>query len=386
MSARPDRREATTGGWGGLARRPAVAVVMTLLLAACASDKPKPAALQDLTPRIAGRQAWQLQLEPVSFDMVPVVRDGKVVVAGDTGIVTAVDVLSGRPAWEVRLGTRLSAGVGSDGRYSAVVTRDNELVALEEGRVAWRTRLPARTVTPPLVAGERIFVMSVNRVVHAFDAAGGQRLWTFDRPGDSLTLGQPGVLSAFKNTLLVGQGPRLTGLDPLRGTVRWEVPLATPRGTNEVERLADLVGPATRVGNLVCARAFQASVACADADRGTLAWTRNTGGWQPPGGDDQVVVGADASDRLTAWKLLSGELVWTSELLLNRRLAGVAVAGRVAVAGDSEGYVHFLDKLTGEPLLRLPTDGSAVAAVPALAGTTLIVVTRKGGVYAFRPE
>lgn len=365
---------------------PLVALALAGVLAGCASDKPKPASLQDLTPKIAGRQAWQMQIEPASFPLVPLVREGKVFLASDSGAVQAVDIITGRTAWEARVGAKLAAGVGTDGRYAAVVTQDNELVVLDQGKVAWRARLPARTMTPPLVAGERIFVMTVNRVVHAFDAAAGHRLWTFERPGDSLTLGQPGVLAAFKDTLLTGQGPRLTGLDPRRGTVRWEVPLATPRGTNEVERLADLVGPAVRVGNLVCARAFQASVGCADADRGTLAWTRNIGGWQPAGGDDQVVVAADGSDRLTGWKLLSGELLWTTELLLNRQLSGVAVAGKVAVVGDSQGFVHFLDKTSGEPLLRLPTDGSAITGVPVLAGTTLIVVTRKGGVFAFRPE
>ena len=61
------------------------------------------------------------------------------------------------------------------------------------------------------------------------------------RPGDPLTLAQGGVIAAFKDTLLVGQGPRLAGLDPNDGDVRWEVAVGTPRGTNEVERLADLV-------------------------------------------------------------------------------------------------------------------------------------------------
>ena len=233
---------------------------------------------------------------------------------------------------------------------------------------------------------DRVFVMTVNRAVHAFDAEGGQRLWIFERPGDALTLGQPGVLAAFRDTLLAGQGPRLTGLDPLRGTVRWEAALANPRGANEVERLADLVGPVVRVGNLVCTRSFQAGVGCADADRGAPVWTRNLGGWQPVGGDDQVLVAGDASDRVSAWRLLNGESLWSSERLLHRQLSGVAVSGRVAVAGDAQGLVHFLDKLTGEPLLRLPTDGTAVVGAPALAGTTLVVVTRAGGVFGFRPD
>jgi outer membrane protein assembly factor BamB len=141
-----------------------------------------------------------------------------------------------------------------------------------------------------------------------------------------------------------------------------------------------------RVGNLVCTRSFQAGVGCADADRGAPVWTRNLGGWQPVGGDDQVLVAGDASDRVSAWRLLNGESLWSSERLLHRQLSGVAVSGRVAVAGDAQGLVHFLDKLTGEPLLRLPTDGTAVVGAPALAGTTLVVVTRAGGVFGFRPD
>lgn len=376
-----------TGRWVRVAAsRVGALAAVAVLAVGCAGDRPKPAQLEEFTPKIAGRQVWRAQTDRVSYALAPAVREGRVFVAGDSGVVRALDALSGVVAWEANLGTRIAAGVGSDGRRAAVVTRDNELVVLDEGKVRWRARLPARVVTSPLVAGERVFVMMVNRVVHAFDADGGQRLWTFDKPSDALTLGQGSVLAAFRDTLLVGQGPRLTGLDPRRGTVRWEAALANPRGANEVERLADLVGPAVRVGNLVCARAFQAGVGCADADRGTTVWTRNLGGWQPVGGDDQVLVAADASDRISAWKLLDGGSLWSSERLLHRQLGGVTVAGRVAVVGDAQGLVHFLDKRTGEPLLRLPTDGSAVVGAPALAGTTLVVVTRAGGVFGFRPE
>ena len=364
----------------------AVAAAVLLGLAGCATDRPKPAPLQEFKPALAAREAWRHDLGSLAFPMQAQLRDGMLVVASEDGTVRALDVLSGRVAWEARVGARLSAGVGSDGRWSAVVTRDNELITLLEGRIVWRTRLAARTVTPPLVAGERVFVMPVNRVVQAFDAADGKRLWNLDRPGDALTLGLPGVLAAFKNTLLVGQGPRLAGVDPSRGTIRWEVPLSSPRGANEVERLGDLVGPAARVGNLVCARSFQQGVACADADRGVIQWSRNLGGWQAVGADDQVVVAADASDRVSGWRTLTGESIWTSDRFLHRQLSGVAVSGRVAILGDAQGQVHFLDKLNGQPMLRMPTDGSPIAGSPLLAGTTVIVFTRRGGVFAFRPE
>ena len=241
-------------------------------------------------------------------------------------------------------------------------------------------------MTPPLVAGERVFVKTVDRTVHAFDALDGRKLWTFQRPGDALTLGQAGVLTSFKDTLVVGHGPRLLGVDPVRGTLRWEVPIASPRGTNEVERLADLVGPALRVGNQVCARAFQAAVGCVDGDRGTLQWSRNVGGVQAVGGGAVVVAGADASDRITAWRQASGEMAWTNEKFLHRGLSGAASIGKAVVFGDAEGQIHFLDQDTGEAVLRLPTDGSAVVGAPVVSGNTLVVVTRSGGVFAFKPE
>jgi hypothetical protein len=56
------------------------------------------------------------------------------------------------------------------------------------------------------------------------------------------------------------------------------------------------------------------------------------------------------------------------------------------VFGDSEGWVHFLARDSGEPQLRLPTDGSAVVAGPVRVDTTVVVVTALGGMYAFRPE
>lgn len=357
-----------------------------LVLVACSSDKPKPTPLEAITPQIAGRLVWNARIDGAAPGLTVAVREGEFTVAAADGSVLALQADSGREMWRGSAGARLNAGVGSDGRFAAVVTRDNEVVVLERGALRWRARLSARVATPPLVAGERVFVMGVDRVVSAFDALDGRLLWTLQRPGEALTLAQPGVLAAFKDTLLVGQGQRLTAVDPLRGSVRWEVPLANPRGTNEVERLADLIGPLLRVGDVVCARSFQSAVGCADAQRGTLLWSKNVGGVQAVGGDGELLVGADASDRVTAWRAANGDLAWHNEALRYRGLSGPLVLGRTVIFGDAEGQVHFLDRSDGKTLLRLPTDGSPVVGVPVRSGNTILVVTRNGGLFAFRPE
>ena len=362
-----------------------LALGAALALVACGSDKPKPAALESYTPTLQQRVAWQARVDSVRFPMSMTVRDGRVHVAGTDGTVVALRLDTGAEVWRASAGSALSAGVGSDGRHTSVVTTGNEVVTFDGAREVWRQRVAARVLTAPFVAGERVFVMSVDRVVHAFDAQDGRRLWTLQRPGDALTLAQAGVLTAFRNLLVVGQGPRLTAVDPLRGTVQWEVPLASPRGTNEVERLADLIGPAVRVGDRICARAFQSSAGCADASRGTLLWSRGSGGAQALGADAERVVGADASDRITAWRAANGDVLWSNEKLLNRGLSGAVMNGGAVVFGDGEGYVHFLSAASGDTLQRLPTDGSPVTGTPVLADGTMVVVTRNGGIYAFKP-
>jgi outer membrane assembly lipoprotein YfgL len=358
-----------------------------LALAGCAAERPDPKPLETFEPKVSGRQVWLSQLGPLHFPLVPAARDGVFYLAQSDGIVRALRADDGREIWRADAGGELAAGVGSDGRFTGVVTRANEVVSFDaQGAPLWRKRVPAAVVTPPFVAGERIFVVTVDRVVHAFDAQDGRRLWVYQKAGDPLTLAHPGVLVAYRNTLLSGQGPRLAALEPVRGTLNWDVAMASPRGTNEVERLADLVGPPVRSGSRYCARAFQSAVACVDADRGTLLWSRNAGGTRVLAGDAERIVGADASDRITAWRAENGDVLWSHERFMHRGLSGMVAAGPLVVFGDADGYVHFLAASTGETQLRLVTDGSPVVGTPVVSGTTVLVTTRDGGVFAYRPN
>jgi outer membrane protein assembly factor BamB len=360
----------------------AAAVVATV--AACASgDKPAPTPLETIAAPIAGAQAWSTRLGRPVRDLGIAVAGKLVVLASQDGTVLALDAASGREQWRAAVGQDLSAGVGSDGRFAAVVTQGNELVVLEAGRTVWRERINSRVATAPLVAGERVFVQGLDRVVQAFDAQDGRPLWQQQRPGDALSLAHGGVLMPFKDTLLTGFGAKLAGLDPLTGEARFEVAVASPRGTNEVERLADLVAPAARAGDVVCARAFQAAVSCINAERGSLAWTRPVGGTRGLAVDEQVLVGADATDRITAWQRANGDVAWSSERLRHRALCAPAILGQSVVFGDADGYLHFLSLAKGDLQLRLPTDGSAVVAL-VRAGDTLVAATSAGGVFGVR--
>lgn len=374
-------------------RRVAVAAVASLsvLLASCGllfpdKNKPEPKELVQVKPTIAGRVMWTASTADVEFPLSVAVNGSTFAVGASDGSVIAFDAAKGREVWRANAKSALSAGVGSDGKFAAVVTREGQIVVFEAGRELWRQPAGARVITTPLVAGERVFVVGLDRSVTAFDALNGAKLWSVQRPGDALTLAQAGVAMAFKNTLLVSQGSRLAALDPANGAVIWDVALATPRGSNEIERLSDLVGPAVRVGNVVCVRAYQASVSCVNAETGQLLWTKTFGGRGGLAADEHYVYAADAADRITAWKADTGEVAWTTDAYLHRQLTTPFSLGPVLVFGDFEGQLHFLSADHGVAQLILPTDGAPMAAAPVVSGTTVLIVTRDGGLFALRPE
>jgi outer membrane protein assembly factor BamB len=370
-----------------------VASIFIVLLSGCAvlssftsPSKPQPAALLPVTGAVPAKQAWSNRIAAINFPLELQVAGNTVYVSGADGSIAAIDARTGADLWRANAGAASATGVGSDGKTSAVVTQANDVVAFLEGREAWRQKLGAQAFTAPLVAGSRVFVLSADRSVTAFDGATGRKLWSQQRPNEPLVLRQSGVLLAVGDTLVVGFSGRLTGLNPSSGVIRWEVPIASPRGVNDIERLVDLVGGVSRDGDVVCARAFQASVGCVNAARGNLVWSKPANGAQGLHGDDKRVFGTESDGVVQAWRRTDGERAWTTDVLRYRNLSAPLVLGRSVAVGDFAGVIHLLSREDGSLLDRLTTDGSAITAAPVLVGNTLVVVTRNGGIFGFVPE
>jgi outer membrane assembly lipoprotein YfgL len=364
------------------------ALFASAVLSACSSgpEKMQPAVLQPAATRVSAQLMWNTQVGASSASLAPLALQGRVYLAGGGGVVAAVDAATGRDLWRTNLATPLATGAGSDGQTTAVVTQGNQLVALVDGRESWRVQLSAASFTSPLVAGRRVFVLLADRSVSAFDADNGARLWTQSRPGEPLVLRQSGLLLAVGDTLVAGLSGRVVGLNPLNGTPRWDALVANSRGTNEVERLVDIVGPASRVGSSVCARSFNSAVGCVDAESGRLVWTKPSQGITGVDGDGDRVFGTEGDGRLVAWKRDKGDRVWEVDRLKYRELTAPLSLGKLLAVGDASGLVHLLSREDGSELARMNTDGSPILARPVLSGPALVVQTRNGNVYAWRSQ
>ena len=360
---------------------------LLLILSACASfDKPKPEPLEANPATMAVKEVWRVNVGEGAMPLELRMVGDMLWAASSRGDLSLIDATNGQVKVRSMVGKSLSAGVGADKEFVAVVSRDNQLIVWSGNKELWREKIPSLVVTAPFVAGARVFVLAADRTVYAFDAANGRKLWAQQRSGDSLLLAQASVLTAVGDTLLTAQGGRLLALNPLNGTLRWDVQVAAGRGINEVERLADLVSGVSRVGESLCLRAFQYAVTCIQTQTGRSAWNKSASGVTGIGGNSQSIVGTESDGKVIAWRRIDGEKLWTYEKLRLRSLTGPTLAGGAVVTGDGDGNVHWLSPTDGKLLNRIATDGSPILGSPLWVASTWVVMTQRGNVIGFRPQ
>ncbi|HJV85780.1 MAG TPA: outer membrane protein assembly factor BamB [Noviherbaspirillum sp.] len=368
------------------------------VLAGCASWNPfsskhapknPPAPLVEFKQSLAVRTAWSTSIGRAgAFVFTPAVTSDSVYAASADGGIARVDIDSGRERWRINAGAPLTAGVGSDGATIAVGAEKGVLMAFDsDGKLRWKTQASSEILSAPAVGQGLVVVRSVDNRIAAFDVDTGVRRWVAQRTSPPLTLrSAPGIVISGMTAYVALPGGRLAALALSNGGPRWEVAVGDPRGTTELERIADLSGSPVVTGRDVCAVAYQGRVACFDANTGATRWAKELSSDVGVGADDMYVYAADEGGVVTAFSRDTGSGAWRNNKLANRRLSTPVPVGRAVAVGDAQGYIHFLSRDDGALVARVNTDGSAVIAAVPLSTRAAIFQTQAGTLIALATE
>ncbi len=364
-----------------------ILVCLVVFFSACVStNKIKPENVIVENPLIAIKLIWKNSVGKIDFPLKVALVGEVAFLANSSGEVIALDSTTGENIWRTNLAEPLSAGVGADGRYVAVVNKENQLIVLDYGKPLWREKLNAVTITPPLVAGGRVFTVSSDYSINAFDVRDGSLIWSQKKTSESLVLGQAGLFFASSDRLMVGVGGRLLAMNPNTGGTVWDSALASSRGTNEVERLVDLLSGYSKSANQVCMRSYLTNISCVDVLQGKILWSKNAQGAVGLTGDNETLIGVEDNGQLIAFNRSNGDKLWFSDRLRNRVLSPPLLIGRSIVVGDDLGNLFFLSKNDATLLNKINLSGEKISFAPIVAGKTLLVVTGSGSVFGYYPQ
>ena len=378
--------------------RVTVAILLVFLTAGCqtvgnvydrwfgARPGPKPAPLVAIQATAQPRIAWRGDVGPAERNIFfPKVTGNIVYASGAAGQVVGFDTRSGNAVARINAGQRLSSGVGASGALIVVATGKGEVLAFESsGKLLWKVQLPGEVLAPPVIDGTLVVARVGDGRIYGLDTADGKRRWVYQRSTPSLSLRNHSGVVLERGAIFAGfPGGRLVALAAATGNVGWDSVVALPRGTTELERVADVMGPPVVDGDRVCAVAYQGRVTCFDTQSGTTIWARDMSSIAGMDADHRGVYVTDDKNAVVALDKSTGASLWKQDKLFGRGVSAPLAFGRFVVVCDFEGYLHFLSREDGSFAARIATDGSAIAAPPiALDANTLLVQTRNGGVFA----
>ena len=347
----------------------------------------KPAALVDFKPAAVVRVLWQGGVGSAGDSVFfPAATGDSVYAAAADGQLARFDAASGKQVWRVETGRKLSGGVGAGANLVLAGTSKGEVLAFDgNGKALWKAQLSSEVLSAPQAAEGLVVARTGDGRIFGLDAADGKRRWVYQGSVPALSLRSHAGVVVSRAAVFAGfAGGKLVALNLSNGSVGWEAAVAQPRGTTELERIADITSLPVLDERQVCAVAYQGRVACFELKNGNLIWARDLSSSAGLAMDQRSIVVTDDRGTVQALDKGTGATLWKQEKLAARRATAPLQQGEHLAVADLQGYVHILSREDGAFVARIATDGSAVRAQPLALNGGFLVQTVNGGLYALR--
>jgi outer membrane protein assembly factor BamB len=381
----------------GLARHArsilSIGFASVLLAAAGCSDKDPdpPVKLGPITAKLDVKGLWSAGLgggaQRLRLALRPVIVDEKVYAASHAGEVVALSQSNGRRLWSVKTKLPLSAGPEVSGDSLIVGSSDGDILALDaaNGKERWRKTIASEVLAQPLIVNDIVVVRTVNGHLEGLSLQDGSTKWTVDEQVPRLTLRGTAPPILAKDRIVAGfDNGRVIAIDPRNGDTLWDTVVNAPHGRTELERLSDIDSPARVSGDDIFVVGFQGRIAMLALDSGQIWWARDASSYRGFAMDDDTIYLTNADSVVIAMKRADGAVLWEQKGLRKRGLTAPAIDGGALVVGDYEGYLHWLDKGTGEIVARAKAGGDRITNSALATDAGVFVETDSGKLLAFR--
>jgi len=373
----------------------AAGALAALLLIGCSKDKSvdEPAKLTPLPhPSVRVTHLWGHNMGDKKAAVLRLgqgvsIADNRVYAAGHTGEVVALDLGTGRLLWRAKTGAPLSGGTAASPELLVVGASDGRLFAFDPatGHSRWKIRLNGEVLAPAAISTRLVAVRTVDGKLHALSPEDGHELWTTEQQVPRLSLRGTASPVITGDMVLCGfDNGKVVAVNAGDGSVQWEATVTPPHGRTELERLDDIDSPVRVSGRDVYAVGFQGKVAMLALDTGQVWWSHEDSSYRGLTIDEDTLYVADADGVVAALKARTGAEVWRQNALRHRGLSPIAVMDETIVAGDFQGYLHWLDKSSGALAARVSAGGARISTQPLVAGDIVVAVNDRGQINAYR--
>ena len=350
----------------------------------------EPTELTKFETKVDIRRLWNVKVgddaEFLRLALQPVGDGNRIYAASRDGNVVALHPETGKEIWRTRLDIQLSAGPGVGENLVVVAAADGYLIALDanSGVESWRANVEGESLARPVIKDNIVVTITIDNVLRAVSAFDGNERWTVEQSTPRLTVRGSASPVLVGSTVIAGfDNGRLIAVNLESGDVQWEAMLSPPTGRSDLERLADVDGLISVVGQDVYAAGYQGNVAALASESGQILWSREVSSFEGVSADWNNLYTVSEDGAVVALSRRNGDEAWRQELMI-RREPTLPVSFHTTVAvGDLEGYLHFFNNFDGVPVARVRVGNKAISNEPVVIADRLYVQSDGGSVAAY---
>ena len=372
-----------------------VGLAALLIAAGCSKDKDvePPAVLVNFPATLPVKKLWSEGVGGGKKQLVlrlglgPAVDNGVVFAASHKGEVLAASLDTGRHLWVKKLKLPISAGPGAGSGMVVVGTSKGAIVALDgaTGRELWRQHVNSELLSDPAISEKVVVMRSVDGRLHGLDARNGKELWSVEQQVPRLSLRGTATPIIAKEVAISGfDNGKVMAVSLTSGDTVWDTALASPHGRTELDRLVDVDSAVRAVGDNVFATGFQGRTAMLALDSGQLWWGHDMSSYRGLAVDADNLYVTQSDGIVVALRQRDGSELWRNSKLKLRRLSTPVLTSTAVAVADFQGYLHWLDKNTGELVARERIAKERVSNAPVAVDDTVVVLTDGGKLAAYR--
>jgi outer membrane protein assembly factor BamB len=370
-------------------------LAVLLIAAGCTKDKDvePPAVLVKFPATLPVKKLWGegvgggKKQRVLRLGLGPAVDNGIVFAASHKGEVLATSLETGHHIWVKNLKIPLSAGPSAGAGMVVVGSSKGAVVSLDgaTGRERWRMRLNSELLSAAAISDEVVVIRSVDGRLHGLDAHSGKELWSVEQQVPRLSLRGTATPIIAKEVAISGfDNGKVMAVSLRSGDTVWDTALASPHGRTELDRLVDIDSAVRTVGDNVFATGFQGRTAMLALDSGQIWWAHDMSSYKGLVVDADNLYVTQSDGIVVALRQRDGSEIWRTQKLKLRRLSTPVLTSTAVVVADFQGYVHWLDKASGELVARDRVAKERITSAPVAAGDTVVVLTDGGKMAAFR--
>jgi len=305
---------------------------------------------------------------------------GKVFVADVRGNLLAIDATSGNILWENDADLSITGGPGSSETLTMIGSEEGDVLAYasESGDFLWQAKVSSEVLAAPQEAYGIVVVRTIDGKIYGLDAHDGSRLWIYDRTVPALTLRGTSNPVITGDVVIAGfDGGRLAAIELHTGKLIWETSVSLASGSSQLERMVDIDSDPVIIGNDIYVATFQGRLASVALENGRITWTRDISSYAGLTSDGKNIYITD--DQSHVW----ANSVWKQENLFARQVTAPATIGDLVVVGDLEGYLHWMDKSSGQFVARTQVSKNPILAPPVAVEDIIYAYSSDGTLGAY---